>query len=142
MATAATDTANSTVTPATISGFSVTLEPSATYEFELLLLVKSANAGVFPRWTLNGPAAQTAFISYCVEAPTATAAVLTAWGTAGTNAVAPPAINTLYPVRVRGICQTTSTTPASAVSLDIFSSTATYAITLCAGSQMRFRKLS
>ena len=34
------------------------------------------------------------------------------------------------------------TTPASAVSLDIFSSTATYAITLCAGSQMRFRKLS
>jgi len=142
LATNPTDVANSTVTPATVSGFSVTLEPSATYEFELLLLVKSSNAGVFPRWTLNGPAAQTSYISYVTEGATATAAVYTAYAVAGTNATAPPAINTLYPIRVRGIMQTTSTTPAVPVSLDIFSSTATYAITLCAGSQMRFRKLN
>ena len=137
-----TDAANSTVTAATVPSFSVTLEPSALYEFELMLLVKSVNVAVYPRWTLNGPASQTTYVSYVVEGPTATAAVYSAFAVAGANAIAPPAINTLYPIRVRGVVQTSSTTPTAAVTLDIFSSLAAYAITLCAGSSMRFRKLN
>lgn len=138
----AAETANSTTTAATVANFSVTLEASALYEFELILIFKSAAVATSPRWTLNGPTAQTEFVYYEVTGPGATNTQYTAWGTAGANAVNAPGINTPYAVYIRGVCKTTATTPASAVTLDIFSEVGASAITLLGGSPMRFRKIN
>ncbi|MEI6654057.1 MAG: hypothetical protein WCP45_04760 [Verrucomicrobiota bacterium] len=142
VAVLAADSVNSTTTAATVAAFSVTLEASALYEFELVLVFKSAATTTSPRFTLNGPTAQTDFVTYEVLGNGATNAQYTAWGTAGTNTVNAPGIATAYACRLRGICKTTSSTPASAVSLDIFSEVGASAITLCIGSYMRFRKLN
>lgn len=151
-ATLATDTSNSTVTLTTVSGFAVTLEASATYEFELFLVFKSAATTTSPQFRINGPTSQTNYVWFEITGPptvTTLATSLTraslqgtAWGVSYLNATDLPAANTPMLFRVRGICSTTSTTPAANVTLDIASEVASSAITLLAGSTMLFRKLN
>jgi hypothetical protein len=58
------------------------------------------------------------------------------------NAVNAPGVDTPYRIRVTGVCKTTGTLPASTVNLNFFSEVGASAVTLLAGSEMRFRKLN
>lgn len=140
VAVLAADTSNSTVTPATVGSFSVTLAASSVYEFEAVLVFTSAATTTGPRFTLNGPSAQTDFIAAEVTLPQATGASITAWG-AATNTTSWPTTGA-HIARIRGVVKTTASTPATAVTLDIFSEVGASAITLKAGSSMRFRKIN
>lgn len=152
IATLASDATNATVTPAAVSSFEITLAASGLYEFDMLLVMESADAVTSPRLSIEGPTAQTDLVSFeIVSGPNATTVtnpgqcdlqVFDAWGEDFVNANNPPAINTPYLFRVRGICKMTATTPASTVSLEIWSETGGKTITLKAGSFMRFRKLN
>ena len=102
-ATLASDTANSTTSAVTVTGFSVTLEASATYEFELFLVFKSAATTTSPRFTINGPTSQTDYVWMEVSGPptvttlatsfTRAVQQITAWGTSFANATDLPAAN-------------------------------------------------
>jgi len=141
-ATLASDSTESAGTPTAVGAFSVSLEASAVYEFELLLIVESAGASTSPNWIVTGPTSETSFVYYECAGQYVTAACFTAWGTTGTNAANPPAANAPYLVRVRGVVKTTGTTPATAVGISLFTETASTAVTLKAGSKMLFRKIN
>ena len=138
----AADASNSTVTPATVSGFSVTLAASSLYEFEAIFLVRSALTTTSPRFVLNGPSSETDFVSYEIEGLGASNAQYQAWGSSINNAANAPAADTTYLIRVRGACKTTGSTPTSAVTVQLFSEVGGSAVTLKAGSSMRFRKIN
>ena len=130
------------MTPATVASFSLSLEADAWYEFDLLLLVESAATNTSPRFVLNGPAAETTEIHYEVTGIAATNAQYTAWGSSISNAVNAPVANTTYAIRITGVVLTSATTPATDVTLQLSSETASTAVTLKAGSLMRFRKIN
>ena len=147
------DTVNSTVTPATVAGFNVALEASAIYEFDLILVFKSAATTTSPRFTINGPTSQTDYVNFEVNGAMSIITLDTsslsrawqqfvAWGVTFANATDMYAANQPLLFRVRGICRTTSTAPAVPVSIDIYSETAAVAITLVAGSTMLFRRIA
>lgn len=148
----AADQSNSTVTPAAVPGFQVDLEASGLYEFELMLLFKSAAATTGARFRINGPVDQTTWVTYLAIAPLSTNAITNlgsqqsqefyAWAQdflAGANV---PAADTVYVSRVRGMCRISSTAPTLPVSLHIWSEVAASNITLMAGSQIRFHKIN
>jgi hypothetical protein len=141
MAVLAADASNSTVTPATVGSFSITLAASSVYEFEGVLVFTSAATGTGARFTVQGPSAQTDWVSYEAFTPASTGTLISAWGTAFSPGAAPVA-NTPYACPVRGICKTNGNTPAVAVTLDIFSEIGGSAITLKAGSFLKFRKIN
>lgn len=153
MVSVAAQTANSTTTPATVADFAVTLEASAIYEFEMLLLFKSAAATTSPQFTINGPSSQTEFVWFEVTGPPSVATLLTTtgtravqqftgWGSAYSNTTVLPAGDTVYGFSVRGVCKTTAVTPAANVTLQIASEVGSSAVTLMAGSTMKFRKIN
>lgn len=149
----AADNANSTVTPAAVSGFSVTLAASGLYEFEMILLMETATTTVSPRFSIEGPTAQTTWVSYEILTPlaagtaitnpgTAGSQVMNAWGTDFVNVTNMPAAATTSLFKVKGMVLISGTAPAVPVSVEIWSETAATAITLKANSMMRFRKLN
>lgn len=142
VAVLATDQTNSTVTPATVTGFSITLAASSLYEFEMILLVRTVLATTSPRFVLNGPDSETDFITYEVTGIAATNAQYQAFGASISNAVNAPLADTTYAVRIRGMMRTTGTTPASAVTVQLYSEVAASTVSIRSGSVMRFRKLN
>ncbi len=136
-ATLAADVSNSTVTPATVASFSVALGPSATYDFELLLIFSCAASTTSPRMTVIGPA-EIVYVSYELTTNDGSTATATAFGTTFANSTNPPAANAPYALRIRGVCKTTSTTPVLPVQVQIYSEVAASSITLKAGSCIRF----
>lgn len=137
-----TDQTNSTTTPVSVPDFAVQLAASSLYEFEVILLVRVSGTTTSPRFTLYGPASQTDFVTYEVDDANATAVTLTAWGVSTGNGQNPPAADTTYAIRIRGMCRTTGSLPTSAVFVAIFSEVASVPVSIRAGSVMRFRKLN
>lgn len=143
---------NSTTTAAAVSSFSTTLAASGLYEFEMILIFESAATTTSPRFSIEGPSAQTTWVAYEIITPPNVATItnpgtsgsqaMSAWGTDFVNVTNMPAASTPAMMRVKGMCLMSGTTPASAVSLEIWSEVAASAITLKAGSMMRFRKLN
>lgn len=152
VAVLANDASNSTVTASAVPSFGVSLAASTVYEFELILLFRTALAATAPRFRLNGPSGQTAVIAYRIQSAATTAALtnpgtettqmMTAWGSDFLPTASLPVADVVYPYFVKGIIRTTGTAPTQAVGLEIWSETAASAITLAAGSVMKFRKLN
>lgn len=149
VAVLAADATSSSTTPATVASFSATLAASTVYDFEMILLVSTATTTVSPRLTINGPTAQTAVGWFEIEGPVSVSTIIAsvptrsyqqfaAWGTQWANATDLPATGTPLAVRVRGVCKTTGTTPASAVEIGLASETGGTQVTLHAASMMIF----
>lgn len=145
------DAANSTTSAAAVADFSVPLEAGGLYEFEMLLLFKSAATGTSPRFSVEGPA-ETSWVYYDVITPPASSGVtslsgngtqaMAAWGTDFANSTTMPAANTPVLFRVKGMALMSGSAPVLPVSLEIWSEVGASAITLMANSLMRFRKLN
>lgn len=134
------DVIHSSVIPATVdaSNFKVALVASTVYEFELKLIVSSANGGVFPRFVMLGPT-QVEYVYYELFTNSGQAVyALATWPGDLNNPTLPPVANMPYFLTVRGVCKTTSTAPVNPVQLQIYSSLAGNAVTLKAGSSIRF----
>ena len=141
-ATLAAEASNSTTTPAAVSGFEVPLEASGQYEFELVLLVKSSVAATAPRFAIQGPTAQTTWVSYYADNASgyASAFAAEAWGTAYSNTATGPTANTPYFIIIRGACKMAASAPAVPVSLQLYAEAAAATVYLMAGSTMKFHK--
>jgi hypothetical protein len=145
----AADATNSTVTPTAVSGFEVPVAAGSTYDFEILCIVQSAATTTGVRLMLDGPTAQTSFVSYEIEHATGTTLtvsnqrrqLLSAFGTEILQLDSPVAA-TPFIQRIRGVLKTTGSTPAVPVSLKLSSEVAASTVTLMAGSVMRFRKIA
>jgi hypothetical protein len=136
IAVLAADLANSTVTAAAVTGFTAAVVANGLYEFEMLLVFKSALTTTSPRFRVTGPSAQTTWVTYRVEAASnvATADFIPTSG--------PPTADTPYVYRVKGMAKFSGSTPATPIGLDIWSEVATSEIRLMAGSVMKLRKLN
>jgi len=141
------DQTNSTVTAAAVTGFSITPEASATYEFEAILLVSSAATTTGVQVRMTGPT-ETDVVCYDVIYPSGTtlstsgrnAQYFTAWNqnvAAGTA----PAASTAFPIFIKGIFRTTSSTPSSGVGVSFNSEVADSAVNILAGSMLRARRI-
>ena len=139
-----TDATNSTVTDAPISGFTIPLEASATYEFEITLMVKAAVATTGVQVQLTGPSGQTVWVAYEMMTPTTNTFLTTntariycsAFGVYLPNASSPLA-DTFYPIKIRGIVRTTSSAPSAPLGVGFRSEIAGSLATVAAGSIMR-----
>lgn len=144
----ATDQNNSTVTAAAVSALEHALEASALYEFEAVLLCKSAATTTGVQVRVTGPAAQTDYVCYDIHQPTTTTLVttntrrqyFTAFDQNMANADA-PAANEVFPVRIRGILKTTATAPAAPLGISFQSEVAASAVTIAAGSILRLKRI-
>ena len=156
VAVLSTSATNSTVTPAPVTStdaaFKIAKEDlaaSSVYEFDMVLLFGTAAITTTPQFAIAGPA-ETTLISYEITGPLSTTAIsnvgsylaqmFTAWGSFD-GAINMPSITGYYPFRVRGIMKTSSSAPTTDITVSIYSEVAASAITLAAGSFMRFRKL-
>lgn len=157
VAVLSTSATNSTVTPAPVTSTDVAfkiakedLAVSSVYEFEMILLFGTAAVTTTPQFSIAGPA-ETSVLSFEIMGPLNATAIqapgtrlaqnFTAWG-AFEGAVNMPSTTGYFPFRVRGIMKTSSSAATTDVTVSIYSEVASSAITLSAGSFMRFRKLN
>jgi hypothetical protein len=158
VAVLATSATNSTTTPAAVTAtdanFKIAKESlavSSVYEFEMTLLFGTAATTTAPQFTITGPS-ETTLVSYMVQSPPNVATIgsiqtclgqaFTAFGSAFANNNNMPSTTGYFPFRVRGIMKTSSSAATSDISVSITSEVGSSAITLAAGSVMRFRKLT
>jgi hypothetical protein len=140
----ATDATNSTTTDAAIGSFGLALEASATYEFEITLMVKAAVATTGVQVQLTGPTAQTTWVAYEMITPTSNTLLTTntgrifcsAFGVYMANLTSPVA-DTFFPITIRGILRTSATAPALPIGIGFKSEVASSLVTVAAGSIMR-----
>lgn len=138
------DATNSTTTDAAIGSFSLALEASATYEFEIMLMVKAAVTTTGVQVQLTGPSGQTTWVAYEMISPTTNTLVTTntarlycsAFGVYMLNLTAPVA-DTFFPIIIRGMVRTTGTAPASPLAIGFKSEIGGSLVTVAAGSIMR-----
>ena len=135
------DVIHSSLTPATVdaSNFKVALVASTVYNFEISLIVSSAfGGGVAPRFVMLGPT-QVEYVYYELFTNDGHEVIpFSAWPGDLNNPTVPPGANMPYFLTVRGVCKTTSTAPVNPVQLQIYSPSAGNAVTLKAGSSIRF----
>lgn len=148
----AADWSNATTTLDTIPAFSLDLAASALYRFELVLFISPSSVTAYPRFALAGPAAQTDFLYAVYQAPCAVAGAILGsnvryqetrtWATEFANDQAVPAVPGVYPYLATGWVKTTSTAPATALTIQARPVTAATSITVKAGSHMTLRRMS
>lgn len=145
----AADATNSTTTDAAIGSFSLALEASAVYEFEITLMVKAAATTTGVQVQLTGPTAQTTWVSYEMITPTTNTLVTTntgrilctAFGVYMANLTTPVA-DTFYPITIRGMVRTSGTAPAAPLAIGFKSEVASSLVTVAAGSIMRLVRIA
>ncbi len=143
------DQTNDTVTAAAITALSATLAASSIYEFEAILLCKSAATTTGVQLRVMGPTSETEFVCYDITQLTTNTLVTTntrrqyfiAFDTNMANLDA-PAANSLFPVFIKGILKTTGSTPAVPLSFQFNSEVASSLVTIAAGSLLRVRKIA
>jgi hypothetical protein len=144
----ATDVSNSTVTAAAVSALEIALVASAVYDFEALLLCKSAATTTGVQVRVTGPSAQTDFVCYDMT-QVITNTLLTTntrrqYFTAFDQNMAnldAPAATSLFPVFVRGVIKTTASAPATPLGISFQSEVAASAVTIAAGSILRIKRI-
>ncbi|MBK1884096.1 hypothetical protein JIN85_16875 [Luteolibacter pohnpeiensis] len=147
-ASLATDYSNDTVTAEAVPSFSVAVEAGALYEIDALMILQTALATTGVQISLEGPSAQTSYLSAEVEYFTNSAAgtdgittqLITAFAT--TVAMNNAATTLPFTMRIRGVLKLTGSTPASPVSLTIKSEVGGSEVTIKAGSLLRFVKIN
>jgi hypothetical protein len=142
----ASDQSTTSTSQAAVSSFSVAVEASSLYSFEMLLLVTSAATTTGVKLAVTGPS-EIDWVSYVVSHISANALgtgstrtmQTAAWSTefAATDA---PAANTVFPILVRGFFKTTSSTPTSPIGLTIATEVNASQVTLKAGSEILVTK--
>lgn len=139
-----TDSVNSTVTPVAVSALDFTPLSGGRYEFEALLIVRSAATGTGIVLQLGAPA-EVAFSGWVSRGPSNTeASEVVKYGSgspARYDGVNMPVINTDYLVALRGIYTVTGT-PSAAIRLQVNSEVAASTVTLKANSFIRHRKIN
>lgn len=143
----AADQTNSTVTPAAVSAFSITLEANAVYEFEAVLLATAAATTTGVQIQLTGPT-EIDWVCYDVIYPTGTtlstsgrsAQYFTAFGQVVAATTSPAADPNQFPIFVKGLLKTSGSTPTADLGFS-FNAEVVSGTTIKAGSMLRVRRI-
>lgn len=139
---AAANVTNVTTTPAAASNLDFTPLANATYEFEAFLMVQSGSSAIAVRASVDGPAEVTTATWLSVGPYNVVTGETTAMGS-GLPATYTggfiPALNTSYPVTIRGLYKTTGT-PSAAIRVYLNASAAG-TVRIMAGSYIRHRRI-
>jgi hypothetical protein len=140
----ATDVTNDTTTDADITGLTFTPVLNTKYEFEALLMVRTANAVNGPRPSLVWAPGLTDGVVQIELADAATTRLLAAGNISATVLLGASTLADAtgsWPCHVRGIAWA-GATPSGAVKLQLRSSAAATLVTVKAGSYLRYRTFS
>lgn len=139
----ANDFTTSSATAVDVTGLAFTPAPNTDYEFEALLLTRTATATVGPRPGLAWPTGGTDGVAMIEQTSSATAKVF-AHGNINAALLAPvgglPNTTQSYPARVWGMFRA-GANPSGAVQVRLASETAGTVVTVKAGSLLKYRVL-